>query len=55
MDSVRKAYKKNSKKSLCKSKTEKKCNRLKGCKYAKRGTKRNFCRKAKNKSYRKKK
>ncbi len=54
MKSVTKQYKKNSKRSLCKSKKEKKCNKLKGCKYTSKGTKRKFCRKKKNKSYKKK-
>lgn len=43
-------YKINSKKSLCKSKKEKKCKKIKGCKMAK-GPKKTFCRKIKNKKY----
>ena len=46
--SRRKMYRSRSKRSLCrKPKTERKCNRVAGCKYAK-GTKRRFCRKARN-------
>ena len=45
-------YKINSKKSLCKSKKEKKCKKIKGCKMAK-GPKKTFCRKIKNKKYNK--
>lgn len=43
-------YRINSKKSLCKSKKEKKCKKIKGCKMA-RGPKKTFCRKIKNKKY----
>ena len=43
-------YRINSKKSLCKSKKEKKCKKIKGCKMAK-GPKKTFCRKIKNKKY----
>ena len=43
-------YKINSKKSLCKSKKEKKCKKIKGCKMAK-GPKKTICRKIKNKKY----
>lgn len=50
MPSISKKYKSNSKKSLCKSKNDTKCRKLRGCKVAK-GTKRRFCRKIKNKSY----
>jgi hypothetical protein len=46
----RREYKKNAKKSLCKGKTVKKCPKVKGCKNAK-GSKKTFCRKIKNKSY----
>lgn len=46
----RREYKKNAKKSLCKGKTAKKCPKVKGCKNAK-GSKKTFCRKIKNKSY----
>lgn len=53
MPSIKKQYKTNSKRSLCKSKSDKKCKKLKGCKVAK-GTKRRFCRKIKNKSYKNK-
>jgi len=49
---LRKEYKTNSKKSLCKSKKEKKCKKIKGCKMTK-GPKKTFCRKIKNKKYRK--
>lgn len=49
---LRKEYKANSKKSLCKSKKEKKCKKIKGCKMTK-GSKKTFCRKIKNKKYRK--
>jgi len=45
-------YRINSKKSLCKSKKEKKCKKIKGCKMAK-GPKKTFCRKIKNKKYNK--
>jgi len=37
--------------SPCRSKTQKKCNSRKSCKYA-RGTKRTFCRRRSNKKYR---
>ena len=53
MTSIHKQYKLNSKNSLCKSKSKPKCNRIKGCKYTK-GTTRKFCRKRKNKTYKKK-
>tara|TARA_B100000123_G_scaffold236606_1_gene187982 strand:- start:11698 stop:13176 length:1479 start_codon:yes stop_codon:yes gene_type:complete len=49
---LKKEYKANSKKSLCKSKKEKKCKKIKGCKMSK-GPKKTFCRKIKNKKYRK--
>jgi len=45
-------YRINSKKSLCKSKKEKKCKKIKGCKMA-RGPKKTFCRKIRNKKYNK--
>lgn len=51
---IRKLYKNNSKRSLCKSKDPKKCIKIKGCKTAK-GKKRTICRKIKNKSYKSKK
>ena len=47
--SRRKLYRSRSKRSLCKkAKTYRKCNRLTGCKYASKGTKRRFCRKRHN-------
>jgi len=49
---IRQQYRKNSKKSLCKSKTAKKCKKIKGCKHVS-GKKRSFCRKIKNKRYNK--
>ena len=49
---LRKEYKTNSKKSLCKSKKEKKCKKIKGCKMTK-GPKKTFCRKIRNKKYNK--
>ena len=49
---LKREYKANSKKSLCKSKKEKKCKKIKGCKMSK-GPKKTFCRKIKNKKYRK--
>tara|TARA_Y100000816_G_scaffold291906_1_gene284917 strand:- start:12060 stop:12749 length:690 start_codon:yes stop_codon:yes gene_type:complete len=49
---LRKEYKTNSKKSLCKSKKEKKCKKIKGCKMTK-GKKKTFCRKIRNKKYNK--
>ena len=49
---VKKEYKANSKKSLCKSKKEKKCKKIKGCKMTK-GPKKTFCRKIRNKKYNK--
>ena len=41
----RKLYRDRIKKSLCRGKTAKKCKKVKGCKYASKGTKRRFCRK----------
>lgn len=49
---LKKEYKINSKKSLCKSKKEKKCKKIKGCKMTK-GPKKTFCRKIRNKKYNK--
>ncbi len=49
---LKKEYKTNSKKSLCKSKKEKKCKKIKGCKMTK-GPKKTFCRKIRNKKYNK--
>lgn len=49
---LRKEYKINSKKSLCKSKKDKKCKKIKGCKMTK-GPKKTFCRKIRNKKYNK--
>ena len=49
---VKREYRANSKKSLCKSKKEKKCKKIKGCKMTK-GTKKSFCRKIRNKKYNK--
>lgn len=49
---LRKEYKTNSKKSLCKSKKEKKCKKIKGCKMT-NGKKKKFCRKIRNKKYNK--
>ena len=49
---LRKEYKTNSKKSLCKSKKEKKCKKIKGCKMT-NGPKKTFCRKIRNKKYNK--
>ena len=49
---IKKEYRANSKKSLCKSKKEKKCKKIKGCKMTK-GTKKSFCRKIRNKKYNK--
>ena len=47
--SCRKLYRSRSKRSLCrKAKTYRKCNRLTGCKYSSKGTKRRFCRKRHN-------
>ena len=48
--SIRRQYKNNSKRSLCKSKTAAKCKKIRGCKTAK-GKKRTYCRKMKNKTY----
>ena len=45
---TRKLYRMRIKRSLCKGKKSKKCNKLKGCKYASKGTKRKFCRKKRN-------
>lgn len=47
--SRRKLYRSRSKRSLCKkAKSYRKCNRLTGCKYTSKGTKRKFCRKKHN-------
>ena len=48
--SIRRQYKNNSKRSLCKSKSQSKCNKIRGCKTAK-GKKRTYCRKMKNLTY----
>lgn len=45
----RKTYRARIKRSLCKrTKSAPKCKKVKGCKYASKGTKRQFCRKARN-------
>ena len=49
---IKKEYRANSKKSLCKSKKDKKCKKIKGCKMTK-GPKKTFCRKIRNKKYNK--
>ena len=44
----RKLYRMRIKRSICRNKTPGKCKKVKGCKYASKGTQRKFCRKSRN-------